>query len=79
WTVSYRECNARKFSGCVLQLSVLAAGDLATAQVLADDQSRVNAGYEGEEKVSVIMPNGEVIKAVPVNGDAVTVGPDTPF
>ncbi|KPY81785.1 autotransporter outer membrane beta-barrel domain-containing protein [Pseudomonas syringae pv. tagetis] len=77
--MSYRESNARKFSGCVLQLSVLAAGVLATAQVLADAQSRVNAGYEGEEKVSVILPNGDVLKAVPVNGDAVTVGPDTPF
>ncbi|KAA8694729.1 putative Autotransporter [Pseudomonas caricapapayae] len=77
--MSYRESNARKLSGCVLQLSVLAAGVLATAQVLADAQSRVNAGYEGEEKVSVILPNGDVLKAVPVNGDAVTVGPDTPF
>ncbi|MBW8021990.1 hypothetical protein E0H95_13060 [Pseudomonas syringae pv. tomato] len=62
-----------------MQFSVLAAGALVAAQVSADIQRKVNAGYQGDEKIAVILPNGEVLKAIPINGDSVTVGPQTPF
>ncbi|RMW26558.1 putative Autotransporter, partial [Pseudomonas syringae pv. antirrhini] len=77
--VSYRKSNVRNFSSCILQFSVLAAGALVAAQVSADIQRKVNAGYQGDEKIAVILPNGEVLKAIPINGDSVTVGPQTPF
>ena len=77
--VSYRKSNVRNFRSCILQFSVLAAGALVAAQVSADIQRKVNAGYQGDEKIAVILPNGEVLKAIPINGDSVTVGPQTPF
>ncbi|MCF5244717.1 autotransporter outer membrane beta-barrel domain-containing protein [Pseudomonas syringae] len=77
--VSYRKSNVRNFRSCILQFSVLAAGALVAAQVSADIQHKVNAGYQGDEKIAVILPNGEVLKAIPINGDSVTVGPQTPF
>ncbi len=77
--VSCRKSNVRNFRSCILQFSVLAAGALIAAQVSADIQRKVNTGYHGDDKIAVILPNGEELKAIPISGDSVTVGPQTPF